>query len=98
LGPEAKLPEVVWADAWGIIPPPPLILLLILFDDDTRAENPKIDPKAKVVAPAAINLRKSRRDTFSLNVTMLPCRLSINKLPLFNKSHVILVILLPTIF
>jgi hypothetical protein len=45
---------------------------------DNRDENPKIDPKARAVPPAAKNFKKSRRETFVLNATQLPCMSSIN--------------------
>jgi hypothetical protein len=45
---------------------------------DNRDENPKIDPKARAVPPAAKNFRKSRRETFLLNATQLSCISGIN--------------------
>jgi hypothetical protein len=38
---------------------------------EKKDENPKTEPKAIVVAPAANSLRNSRRETLPSNVTLL---------------------------
>ena len=52
---------------------PCLFLLLV----DKREENPKMEPKARVVAPAANSFRKSRRETGLSNVTFLTVHIQV---------------------
>ena len=74
---EQRFPKWTEQAAWGILPIPVLIPCLFLLLVDKREENPKMEPKARVVAPAANSFRKSRRETGLSNVTFLTVHIQV---------------------